>query len=296
MVLTDVHRMEAGLHWTEPAVVVIDPGVQSPSVETYNLVSRLAHEVAASAEASFSCVQICAPILSGGTLAEIASRGPIGAVISLGSHAHVTEASSWADALRADLKRWVVDAGVPFLGICYSHQLLGDLFGNPVGYLRNSHKYRFGKFYGYRSSELVSPRLRALFARVQSRDLLLGNAAGLAAIDAFRSLRSLPEADARKLLGFPAWKLTAAEARLMRFIEERCPREFTAHARHMQEVYGLRCGELSCGARSEACGMDALVHRSKPIFSLQAHPETFHTSRDGERLIRNFLWMSLLRP
>jgi GMP synthase (glutamine-hydrolysing) len=55
------------------------------------------------------------------------------AVIVTGSHAMVTDNLLWSLAL----EEWIpllVKAGVPFLGICYGHQLLARAMGGEVGY------------------------------------------------------------------------------------------------------------------------------------------------------------------
>ena len=54
-------------------------------------------------------------------------------VIVTGSHAMVTDNQPWS--LR--IESWIptlIAAGVPFLGICYGHQLLGRATGGEVGY------------------------------------------------------------------------------------------------------------------------------------------------------------------
>ena len=55
-----------------------------------------------------------------------------GAVVT-GSHAMVTDNLPWSVAI----ERWIrelIATGVPFLGICYGHQLLGRAAGGEVGY------------------------------------------------------------------------------------------------------------------------------------------------------------------
>lgn len=55
-----------------------------------------------------------------------------GAVVT-GSHAMVTDNLPWSVAI----ERWIrelIAASVPFLGICYGHQLLGRAAGGEVGY------------------------------------------------------------------------------------------------------------------------------------------------------------------
>ena len=59
-----------------------------------------------------------------------------GGVIVTGSHAMVTDNKPWS--LR--IESWIptlIAAGVPFLGICYGHQLLGRAMGGAVGYNPN---------------------------------------------------------------------------------------------------------------------------------------------------------------
>ncbi|NTU57797.1 MAG: glutamine amidotransferase [Chlorobiaceae bacterium] len=54
-------------------------------------------------------------------------------VVVTGSHAMVTDELPWS----VGIERWIstlLDASVPFLGICYGHQLLGRAAGGTVGY------------------------------------------------------------------------------------------------------------------------------------------------------------------
>ncbi len=56
-----------------------------------------------------------------------------GGVIVTGSHAMVTDNLAWSLATELWIPK-LLDSRVPFLGICYGHQLLGRAMGGVVGY------------------------------------------------------------------------------------------------------------------------------------------------------------------
>ena len=65
------------------------------------------------------------------------------------------------------------------------------------------------------------------------------------------------------------------------------PKSFNAWVSHFDEVVKMPPGFVKL-AHSETCGIEAMENTEKKIFSVQFHPEVWHTE-GGERIIENFL-------
>ena len=65
------------------------------------------------------------------------------------------------------------------------------------------------------------------------------------------------------------------------------PRAFNAWVSHFDEVSKMPAGFFRL-AHSDTCGIEAMENPGKKIFSVQFHPEVWHTE-GGERIISNFL-------
>jgi len=65
------------------------------------------------------------------------------------------------------------------------------------------------------------------------------------------------------------------------------PAEFTAWVSHFDEVKEMP-RRFEALAHSDICKIEAMRHTERPIFSVQFHPEVWHTE-DGERILANFL-------
>lgn len=68
---------------------------------------------------------------------------------------------------------------------------------------------------------------------------------------------------------------------------EALPEKFIAWESHNDEVQVLP-EVLEVLAHSENCKVEAMKHKSKPIFGVQFHPEVEHTQY-GEQIFRNFM-------
>ena len=65
------------------------------------------------------------------------------------------------------------------------------------------------------------------------------------------------------------------------------PRRFKAWVSHFDEVKDVPEGFIPL-AHSESCAIEAMAHKEKQIYSVQFHPEVWHTEY-GDRVIENFL-------
>jgi GMP synthase-like glutamine amidotransferase len=107
----------------KPHIAVIDPGVRVPELDCFNRMSRR----------SPVPLTYHLPALFGLDSLVRAEDGLAG-VIVLGSGASVHDTLAWQDQLSA----WLaprLQAGTPFLGLCYGHQLAAHLLGGEVGFL-----------------------------------------------------------------------------------------------------------------------------------------------------------------
>ncbi len=65
------------------------------------------------------------------------------------------------------------------------------------------------------------------------------------------------------------------------------PKSFNAWVSHYDEVKAVPKGFKRL-AYSDECDVEAMCHRNQPIYSVQFHPEVWHTDY-GERILKNFL-------
>lgn len=128
---------------TVPHIMVIDPCVHTPEVDTFNHMCGFAplpltyHMPALFGFHSFPTD-------------ESLIRG----IIILGSAASVYDHLPWQKPLEAWLKP-LCERGIPVLGLCYGHQMLAHMFGGKVAYIRADHE----KSKGVREVDFTSSAL-----------------------------------------------------------------------------------------------------------------------------------------
>ncbi len=269
-------------------ILIVDPCLIQPEVDAYNLLNRMVFDLSRSEKSSLSALQFCLPNLGKHRICDVADKMDVAGIIALGSYANVADSHSWIKEMRSDLAPFLFEKKTPFLGICFSHQLLADMFGNDVSFLRNRAFVPEGKYTGFRNSKIVHPKIATLFAKMSDADFWSDNEVDREFAFAAKAMSQWDLQDWRQL------EKNDVGQRYARFLKKYTPSEFVAEVRHEQEVLLLKNPDLLLGATSEECVVDALVHRSLPIFSVQAHPESVHESFDGWRFLKNFIYFCSL--
>jgi len=125
-------------------LVVIDPGVHTPEIDSLNLISTLS---------SIPCTYHLPAMYGFGTLSH--SYVDMAGIIILGSAASVHDNLSWQRELESFVAG-AIEQEVPVLGCCYGLQMLAYMFKGQVGFVLESRE----KLKGVRT---VSMRKNALF-------------------------------------------------------------------------------------------------------------------------------------
>ena len=108
-------------------LMVIDPGVLTPSIESFNRISKVTP-----LNVSYHLPALFGPK----SLLKATKDNNISGIIILGSASSVNDSTNW----QTEIERLILDASAkltPILGLCYGHQLLGKIFGGIVEPLWN---------------------------------------------------------------------------------------------------------------------------------------------------------------
>ena len=108
-----------------PHIMVIDPGVKTPEIDTFNNIASLS---------PIPC-SYHLPALHGFDSFP-SGIDAVRGVIILGSAASVHDNLPWQRPLE-DWLRPVIELGIPVLGCCYGHQMLAYMLGGTVGYVND---------------------------------------------------------------------------------------------------------------------------------------------------------------
>jgi GMP synthase-like glutamine amidotransferase len=148
-------------------VLIIDPFLSEPATDAIHLISKIHFEILNSHSKFTSRIEFFFPSKEKRTLREFLEKKNsentrIISVISLGSYAHITENLEWVKNLGIDLKELIIEKNIPFLGICFSHQLFASLYGSKVDYIENREKLPEKKYNEFRKIYTEDPFLISL--------------------------------------------------------------------------------------------------------------------------------------
>ena len=156
----------------ENILLIIDPFLREPANDGINVISELLAEL--KKEKYFEIYpEVFFPSHTSVTLKQYfelvnkREKRVIG-VISLGSFANVTDNLEWVNLFGSDLKECVIEKGIPFLGICFSHQLFGWLYGANVDYVVNRENLPERKYNEFRRVTILHPRLKEILKEENS--------------------------------------------------------------------------------------------------------------------------------
>ena len=153
-------------------LLIIDPFLREPANDGINVISELLAEI--QKEKYFAVyTEVFFPSHSSETLRQYLesvtkrNKRVIG-VISLGSYANVTDKLEWVNVFGNDLKECIIKKGIPFLGICFSHQLFGWLYGAKVDYVVDRENLPEKKYNEFRKVTLLNERLKSILGEASS--------------------------------------------------------------------------------------------------------------------------------
>jgi len=141
--------------------------MKEPSSEAMNVISYLHAKIQKEMNSVDSYIEVFFPSHSKQTLKEYLKtidereKRLIG-VISLGSYANVTENLEWVNILGDDLKNCVIEKNIPFLGICFSHQLFAWMYGATVDFVEEREKLPERKYNEFRKIEVLDSKLKSI--------------------------------------------------------------------------------------------------------------------------------------
>lgn len=279
---------------SNPILLVIDPAMRSPAIEALNCVLRIVADFRFQPGFFFHQVEYFCPYLNQMSLSEFIGDKNIGACICLGSQANVTDQHHFVQTLEQDLKRHVFSKQIPFLGICFSHQLLAYMNGFQVGYLKNRNQIPQGKHNHVREFDIIHPKLSLLAVAMHKKDYFSGSLVDLNFKKSIQITQGWEPEKWDRIQKTPSHFLSYQENFVKNFLGQHTLKKISAHARHEQEVLtpSAQSSFLIRAATSSVCEFESLVDLKNPFYSFQTHLEIKCPQDEGTMILKNFIYFS----
>ena len=140
-------------------LMVIDPAVQKPAIESYNRIASI----------SPFPVTYHLPALFGTNSLKIFSSNIRGLIV-FGSAASINDDNNWQKDI-AQIMLKASSNSIPVLGLCYGHQLIGHVYGGKVGPLWSGEKKQ--------GERVVNLENNSIWGQAQSGPMLYSHQDGI---------------------------------------------------------------------------------------------------------------------
>ncbi|HMV43854.1 MAG TPA: gamma-glutamyl-gamma-aminobutyrate hydrolase family protein [Leptospiraceae bacterium] len=147
-------------------LLILDPFLREPAFEAINQISKIHSEVVRDLKID-SRIEFFFPSHSSSSLKDYLDKfdanDKLIGVISLGSYANVGDNLDWVKQYGKDLKENIIEKGVPFFGICFSHQLLAWIYGANVSFIENRESLPEKKYNEFREITITHPKIKKIY-------------------------------------------------------------------------------------------------------------------------------------
>lgn len=147
-------------------ILIIDPFLKEPAEYALNTLSRLLNVVHRENKKFNSHLEFFFPLSGKKSLRNFINENNISnniiGVISLGSYANITDDLDWVNELGNDLKEIIIEKSIPFLGICFSHQLLAHTYNLKIDFVEGREFLPNNKYNEFREIKIIHPRLKKI--------------------------------------------------------------------------------------------------------------------------------------
>ena len=145
-------------------ILIIDPFQKEPATDALNTLSELSSRLISEKRLINTYLEFYFPLQGKKSLSEYLRKiqkenKSLLCVISLGSYTNITDKAEWVENLGIELKKYIIEQYIPFLGICFSHQLLCHIYNSNINFILNRDLLPEKKFNEFRKIDIIHPTL-----------------------------------------------------------------------------------------------------------------------------------------